>query len=532
MTEMPPPAICYCRRKSHRRPPTTTPCRPINGDDVIDDGRGGRVVSNRVNVLFSGRGRRSGNRAAEGARCFELLFARQPPHSVLRHQHQAHARRQRCLPRASYHDRASARADIRYFLSWYLRGGRMMEGGYRPSDPAWPSPMPRGISTLSKQPRAWDLTKGSDKVISGRRRQLLRPRRLSSGPASGQPLRRGAGWYRSPSGTPEPRALPRHHGATLAVGGMDHGTMATWPPASTVLLHAQSSAFASAHWQCSRAPLRHQRGCSEVVDISAGMMVGDEGPLPGRRPADRRSGAPRTPRQEDVLVEINVRHIAKVLCDHRHGLPATRIGPPSRLAAFKRGDNTTEVSASDRENPKAEFGNFEPSRPRGIVHRLGSRAKGLRRKCPPAESTLVDSFTLLRAHGVGLRGLISRSTALSHTRDHRHLQGHRPQGRQLHHRGPPNGPALEKGRRRLPALRNPQSLLQRWRRRRLGRDAQTLLAPLARQIARPTAPCSLRWCTSPLPLGSRRQAALYVSNYAPDSLVGARDLYPRPPAPR
>ncbi len=134
--------------------------------------------------------------------------------------------------------------------------------------------MPRGISTLSKQPHAWTSPRGSDKVIYGvvdsyfdlgdweTGLQVVNPYSVEQGSTD-------VGPPKAPTWRPG-RALPRHRGA-LAVGGMDQRQQCSFMPARPRLQHA------NAH----RAPLRHQqRKGAQVVNISAGMMVGDEGPTP------------------------------------------------------------------------------------------------------------------------------------------------------------------------------------------------------------------------------------------------------------
>ncbi len=175
--------------------------------------------------------------------------------------------------------------------------------------------------------------------------------------------------------------------------------------------------------------------------------------------------------------------------------------------ASKRGDNTLRSQPPTTENPKAGFvtgGNFEPSQHlwKSTVSAGTPRSTAV----PTGESTVVDSTISARCRA---RGLISRSTALSpHARSSTSSEA---TGRKV--RNSTMGPALEKVVDGFLPFENPSKPIA------TVASASTRstppACPLARRIARPTAPCSLRWCTSASAWEPTARAALLCEQLRP-----------------
>lgn len=328
---------------------------PINDEDIIeDDGR--QVVSNRLNVLFKAEvGERDINRWSERFKElypddeYQVLFCdintklmaiQVPPERRL----ELITELPQQIP------------DIPFIV--FEEG--VMDMGYRPSDTDIRNADMSWHLDAIKAYDAWDLTKGSDKVIVAvvdsyfdlsnpefAQTTIIHPYNVWDGsdnvavPDTYDP------------GNPDPVLCHGTMVANLALGGMDnnHGIAGISPDCTFMPVSLGARFGCLAMLQGLLFAVNHG---AQVVNISAGMSFAEE---VASWPIERQI---QTARRE-LLAQEDVWKYVFDMCDKYRVTIVWAAGNENiftALDASKRGQNTIKVSAVDRELAKATFSNF------------------------------------------------------------------------------------------------------------------------------------------------------------------------------
>ncbi len=500
---------------------------PINDDDVIDDGRGGRVVSNRVNVLFQAE---VGAQEIERwkTRFFELYSPDNHRIVFCDINTKLMSIEVPAEERRTMIERLPEQISDIPFLVFEEN---VMEGGYRPSDPGMSVADASWHLDAVKAARAWDLTKGSDKVIVAvvdsyfdlgnpelEGLQVVNPYSVEQGSADvGLPESYNPG-------TPDPVLCHGTMVATLAVGGMDngHGVAGIAPQCSfmPISLGARFGTLAML-----QGLLFAINKGAQVVNISAGMMVGDE---VHSWPVDQQIEVAR----RELLAQEDVWKYVFDMCEKYYVTIVWAAGNEdvfTALDASKRGDNTIKVSSVNRQFKKSEFSNFGNFERRGIyestVSAPGEKVYG---EVPRGESTLIDgtSFSAPIVSGcVGLMKSLDGSLTTREIIDIFKATGRKVEGSTTIGPVVQIGPALEK----VVDGFLPFETLKAYCNGGVGVDSVDVPTTLLRPL-RITAPADSTMLPPLVHLRFRLGAdgkgrALYVSNYAPDSPWSAPVTY-------
>lgn len=328
---------------------------PINDDDIIeDDGR--QIVSNRLNVLFQAEvGERDINRWTERFKElypgdeYQVLFC-DINTKLMSIQVPPECRRELIteLPRQI--------PDIPFLV--FEEG--VMDMGYRPSDSDISDTAKSWHLDAIKAYDAWDLTKGSDKVIVAvvdSYFDLTNPEFAATTIVHPYNVWDGSDNVAVPDtydpDHPDPVLCHGTMVANLALGGMDndHGIAGIAPECTFMPISLGARFGCLAMLQGLLFAVNHG---AQVVNISAGMSFADE---VASWPVDRQIEMAR----RELLAQEDVWKYVFDMCDKYRVTIVWAAGNENiftALDASKRGQNTIKVSSVDRDFSKSSFSNF------------------------------------------------------------------------------------------------------------------------------------------------------------------------------
>lgn len=328
---------------------------PINDDDVIED-EGRRIVANRLNVLFQAEvGQSDIERWSERFKElypgdeYKILFC-DINTKLMALEVPAEKRRELIteLPQQI--------PDIPFLV--FEEG--VMDMGYRPNDTALGNADKSWHLEAVKAYDAWDLTKGSDKVIVAvvdSYFDLSNPEFSATSITRPYNVWDGSDNVAVPDtynpGNPDPVLCHGTMVAALALGGMDngHGSAGIAPDCTFMPISLGSRFGCLAILQGLLFAVNHG---AQVVNISAGMSFAEE---VASWPVDRQIEMAR----RELLAQEDVWKYVFDMCEKYHVTIVWAAGNENvftALDASKRGSNTIKVSAVDRNLAKATFSNF------------------------------------------------------------------------------------------------------------------------------------------------------------------------------
>lgn len=336
--------------------PVSDQLPPINDDDVIDDDQGRRIVSNRLNVLFQAEV--GADDIQRWINIFDSIYPTDDYRVIfcdintkLMALEVPPERRRELIA-----ELPEQIPDIPFLV--FEEG--VMDMGYTPRDPAARDADKSWHLNAIDAFRAWDTTKGSDKVIVAvvdsyfdlgnpelRGRAVVHPYNVWDGsdnvavPSSYDP------------GNPDPEICHGTMVASLAIGAMDnnHGSAGIAPQCTFMPISLGTRFGCLAMLQGLLFAVNHG---AQVVNISAGMSFARE---VQSWPVDRQIASA----QRELLEQENVWKYVFDMCQKYYVTIVWAAGNENiftALDASKRGANTIKVSAVDRNLAKTDFSNF------------------------------------------------------------------------------------------------------------------------------------------------------------------------------